>query len=169
MTQAEAIPTEDELVRDFTNRLGQDSFGTGPLAELRRMDPRQPAAAPPALHRLLARVPDELSHGQQFDRWFLFVHLLALAAPERHRGGQSLGTALFAAGYSDGRLTRLLEAPEADLSVVLPRMVRFLVAHGERLDPFELAHLTLRRDKAPNRLRIARDYYRAEARAPQAT
>jgi len=66
MTQAEAIPTEDELVRDFTNRLGQDSFGTGPLAELRRMDPRQPAAAPPALHRLLARVPDELSHGQQF-------------------------------------------------------------------------------------------------------
>jgi CRISPR system Cascade subunit CasB len=166
MTQTEATLTEDEWVRDFIGRLGQEGFGTGPLAELRRMDVRQPAAAPPALHRLLARLPEDRAFGRQFDRWALLVHLLALAAPEQHRGGQSLGQALFNAGYSEGRLTRLLDASESDFPVILPRMVRFLVAHGERLNPFELAHLVLRRDKTRERLRIARDYYRAEVRQP---
>nr|UXE45522.1 hypothetical protein Hi04_10k_c4997_00006 [uncultured bacterium] len=157
---------DDELVRDLIGRLGQEALGTGPLAEMRRADPRRPAEAPPALHRLLARLPDDMTRGRQFDRWALLVHLLALAAPEQHRGGQSLGQALFSAEYSEGRLTRLLEATEADYPVVLPRMVRFLVAHGERLNPFELARLVLRRDKTQQRLRIARDYYRAEARQP---
>jgi CRISPR system Cascade subunit CasB len=168
MSQAEALSTEDDLVRDVIGRLGQEAFGTGPLAELRRMDARQPATAPAALHRLLARLPEDRVFGRQFDAWTLLIHLLSLAAPEQHRGGQSLGQALLTAGYSEGRLTRLLDANEMDFPVILPRMVRFLVAHGERLNPFELAQLVLRRDKTRQRLRIARDYYRAEARQPDA-
>ena len=168
MTQADEIRPEDELVKDCVRRLGQEAFGTGPLAELRRMDPRHPEAAPPALHRLLANLPDECLGEPDFRRWALFVHLLALAAPDRHHGGPPLGRALLSAGYSEGRLTRLLEAPEAEFAVVLPRMVRFLVARGGRLNPFELADLVLRRDKAPQRLRIARHYFRAEAAEPAA-
>jgi CRISPR system Cascade subunit CasB len=168
MILAEAREPDDVLLRDLLGRLAQDGFGTGPLAELRRLDPRHPEAAPPALHRQLVSLADERARGQDFGRWALLVHLLALAAPELHRGGASLGKGLFDAGYSEGRLTRLLEAAEPEFSVLLPRMVRFLVARGERLSPFELADLVLRRDKERSRLRIARDYYRAEARKPEA-
>jgi CRISPR type I-E-associated protein CasB/Cse2 len=173
MTQADskpdAIRATDDAITDIVARIGHESFGTGPLAELRRMDPRQGAQGVPTMHRLLARyVPDDWLGGDAIHRWALLVHLLALAAPEQHRGGASLGTALFAVGYSEGRLTRLLEAREADLDVVLPRMVRFLVAKGERLNPYELARFVLRRGGEAERLRIARDYYRAEAKQPDA-
>ena len=47
-------------------------------------------------------------------------------------------------------------------------MVRFMVAKGERLNPFELARLVIWRGGEQDRLRIARDYYRAEARKPEA-
>ncbi len=145
------------------------SFGTGPLAELRRMDPKRGAHGTAALHRLLARyVPDWWLGDDNFVRWALLVHLLALAAPDQHRGGMPLGSALFSAGYSEGRLTRLLEASEDELDVVLPRMVRFLVAKGERLQPYEIARLVLRRGNDADRLNIAREYYRAEAKQPDA-
>ncbi len=113
-------------------------------------------------------MPDEWLGGDNMQRWVLLLHLLALAAPEQHRGGASLGSALFAAGYSEGRLTRLLEARETELNVVLPRMVRFLVSKGERLHPYELKRLVLSRGGQTERLRIARDYYRAEAKRPDA-
>ncbi len=169
MTQGDENRTDAGVVNDLTTRLGQESFGTGPLAELRRMDPKLAFASEPALHRLLARyVPDDWLRGTGTNRWALLVHLLALAAPDHHRGGASLGAALFAAGYSEGRLTRLLEARVEEFATVLPRMVRFLVAKGERLNPFELARLVIWRGAEPDRLRIARDYYRAEAKQPEA-
>jgi CRISPR system Cascade subunit CasB len=169
MTQADANRTEAEVIADLTARLGQESFGTGPLAELRRIDPKRAFLSAPALHRLLARyVPDDWLRGAGTNRWALLVHLLALAAPDQHRGGTSLGAALFAADYSEGRLTRLLEARVEEFATVLPRMVRFLVAKGERLNPFELARLVIWRGAEADRLRIARDYYRAEAKRPEA-
>jgi CRISPR type I-E-associated protein CasB/Cse2 len=163
MTQNEA-----DLVRKLIDRLGQESFGTGPLAELRRMDPARPAAAPAALHRLLAYHPDDMLRGSGMDRWTLLTHLFALAAPELHRGGDPLGETLFRAGYSEGRLTRLLESEDEALPIVLPRLVRFLTAKRERLRPFELAQLVLWRDTEQDRWRIARDFYRAEAKKPEA-
>jgi CRISPR type I-E-associated protein CasB/Cse2 len=167
--EPEAQRTQKEMIGALVARIGNESFGTGPLAELRRMDPRQAVLGQPALHRLLARcVPEDRLHGEGMGRWALLVHLLALAAPDQHRGGERLGRALFAAGYSEGRLTRLLEAPAADFAAVLPRMVRFLVAKGERLDPYELADLVIRGGGERERLQIARQYYRAEAKNSQA-
>jgi CRISPR type I-E-associated protein CasB/Cse2 len=169
MTMDAPTRTTDDVIGDLVARIGHESFGTGPLAELRRMDPKQGAASTPALHRLLARyVPDNWLGGDSIDRWALLVHLLALAAPDQHRGSGSLGAAMFAAGYSEGRLTRLLLAREAELDVVLPRMVRFLVAKGERVNPYELRRFVLSRGGEAERMRIARDYYRAEAKQPVA-
>jgi CRISPR system Cascade subunit CasB len=158
-------PEETSLVGRIARQLGQEGFGTGPHAELRRMDPTKPGSAPATLHRLLAQHPDDQLRGARFDRWMLLVHLLALAAPEGHRGGASLGAALYRADYSEGRLTRLLEAENGALAVVLPRMVRFLVAKGESLPHLELADLVLWGGSDRSKQRIARDYYRAEAKA----
>jgi CRISPR system Cascade subunit CasB len=157
------------MVGDLVARIGHASFGTGPLAELRRMNPKQAVSGQPALHRLLARyVAEDRLGGNGMNRWSLLVHLLALAAPDQHRGGTRLGRALFEAGYSEGRMTKLLEASSADFAVVLPRMVRFLVAKGERLDPYELADLVIGDESARERQRIAQEYYRADARKSQA-
>lgn len=159
MTQDEAA-----LIGTIVDRLGQPHLGTGPLAELRRMDPARPATAPAALHRLLAYHPDNALRGSGFDRWALLVHLLALAAPERHRGGASLGAALARAEYSEGRLTRLLETESSALSITLPRLVRFLIAKGEAIPHFELAQFVLWGGSDRDRMRIARDFYRIESK-----
>lgn len=164
MTREDDPRTQAEMVGSIVGRICHDSFGTGPLAELRRMDPRQAAPSQPALHRLLARhVADDRLHGDGSRRWALLVHLLALAAPSALRPHAALGDALFKADYSEGRLTRLLEASAADLPVVLPRAVRFIVVKAGALDPQELAQLVLSDGEARTRLRIARDYYRAQA------
>jgi CRISPR system Cascade subunit CasB len=156
--------TEQKMVGGIVARLADPSFGTGPLAELRRMDPEEPAPGAPALHRLLARIdPDDTVVRRNLRGWTLLVHLLALAAPEL-RGDEYLGSALFAAGYSEGRLTRILEARAEQFADVLPRMVRFLVAKRRTFNPFDLARLVLRRGAEDDRRRIARDYYRAEAK-----
>jgi CRISPR type I-E-associated protein CasB/Cse2 len=169
MAQAEAPRTQRDMVSDLVARIGHESYGTGPLAELRRMDPKQAIPGQPALHRLLARyVEEDRLRGYNMNRWALLIHLLALASPNQHRGGHSLGRTLFAAGYSEGRLTRLLETPAADFAAVLPRMVRFVVAKGERLDPYELAELVIRGGADRERLHIAQEYYRAEASKSQA-
>jgi hypothetical protein len=164
---ADAKPrTEDEIVGEIIAQLGRESFGTGPLAELRRMDPRATVPVTPTLHRLLARsVPEAWLGGEGLRRWALFIHLLALAAPSPLHGFTPLGEALFAAGFNEGRLTTLLEAQEKDFSVVLPRMVRFLVAKGGSPHPYQLARLVLGGGRDDDRLAIARAFYRADARS----
>jgi len=153
-------------VRAMADRIADSDYGTGPLAELRRLDPRHPVA--PAFYRLLARLPDGRPYGLGIEEWALLIHAIALAAPELHLGKERLGKPLFAAGYKEGRLTRLLNARAEDLPKIIPRMVRFLVAKGEALDPVVLAWFIHdvsaggeRAEKA--RERLARDYYRAEA------
>lgn len=161
--------TEQKMIGTAIAILGNEDYGTGPLAEMRRLDPREPAPGAPALYRLLARMdPEDTTVRDNPRGWTLLVHLLALAAPDLHVGGDRLGSALFAAGWSESRLTRLLEAQPDELFVQLPRMVRFLVAKGEKLSPFDLARLVLRRGADAGRRRIAQDYYRAEARNSQA-
>jgi hypothetical protein len=158
--------TQSEIVRDLIAKLGHENFGTGPLAELRRMDPRDAIPATPALHRLLARnVPEAWLGGDGLSRWTLLIHLLALAAPSPLHTFTALGETLFAAGYKEGRLTALLEAPAKDFSVVLPRMVRLLAAKRRHPHPYQLAHLVLGGGREVDRMAIARAFYRAEARS----
>src|ERR1700679_2977856 len=95
MTQPDAPRTQRDMVGDLVAGIGHKLFGTGPLAELRRMDPKQAAPGQPALHRLLARyVAEDRLRGTGMNRWTLLIHLLALAAPDQHRGGERLGRAL---------------------------------------------------------------------------
>jgi hypothetical protein len=163
----EAKPhTQDEVVRDLIAKLGQENFGTGPLAELRRMDPRAAIPTTPTLHRLLARnVPEAWLGGEGLSRWALLIHLLALAAPSPLHDFTALGEALFTAGYKEGRLTALLEAEAKDFPLVLPRMVRFLVAKNGNPHPYQLARFVLGGGREVDRMTIARAFYRAEARS----
>ena len=164
---ADAAPrTQNEVVRDLIAKLGQENFGTGKLAELRRMDPRAAIPTTPTLHRLLARnVPEAWLGGDGLNRWTLLIHLLALAAPSPQHDLTALGEALFTAGYNEGRLTALLEAPAKDFPVVLPRMVRFLIAKNGNPHPYQLARFVLGGGREDDRLTIARGFYRAEARS----
>ena len=158
--------TQDETVGDLITKLSQENFGTGPLAELRRMDPRAAIPVTPTLHRLLARhVPEAWLGGEGLHRWALLIHLLALAAPTPLHDFTPLGEALFAVGYNEGRLTKLLEAQEKDFSVVLPRMVRFMVSKGASPHPYQLARLVLGGGREDDRMAIARTFYRADARS----
>lgn len=171
-------PTPGALALKMAGWIGTDAFGTGPRAMLRRLDLRAPGAlAEPALQRLLVQVLGDNWSGQRVMRdWALLAHLLALGAPDLHSGGGAFGAALHAAGFSESRLLRLLEADRDTLTVLLPRACRFLVAKGQRLNPPELIRLIRDAGKddaeALERTRtdIARAYYRAErdaARPPQ--
>ena len=175
MPPPDPAPSSRETILAIATRLADPMFGTGPLATLRRLDPAGALAAP-ALQRLLARHVVE-QDPLRLRAWALLIHCMAIAAPEQHRGGEALGAALYQAGYQEGRLARLLKARGGEMLVAAPRLTRFLVARGQALDPTGLWRLirpvlidgacdTDRAEEA--RTRIARDYYRAEARAARA-
>jgi CRISPR type I-E-associated protein CasB/Cse2 len=166
-----AEPTRNQVIGAIARRLSDaDVFGTGPLAELRRLDPTGPLSEP-ALHRLLTNVPEAWMKGDELRRWALIVHAMALAAPDHLSATERLGSALFAAGLKEGRLVNLLDATDDELLTAIPRVVRFLVARGHNLNAFALADLILSAGRHNEpwservRQRIAQDYYRAEARA----
>ena len=165
-----AKPTRNEIIGAIARRLSeQGRLGTGPLAELRRLDPAG-ALSEPTLHRLLTAVPESWLYGDGLRRWALIVHAMALAAPDALRATARFGSVLFAAGFKEGRLVNLLDATSDELLTVLPRAVRFLVSRGQALNVFALADLVLSADQGDGgwsesvRQRIAQDYYRAEAR-----
>lgn len=177
---AGSVPAEPklyEVIYAIAAQLDPDRLGTGPLAMLRRLDPTGNLAEP-ALQRLLCQhVPDAWLGGEDgMRRWALLVHAMALAAPDLHRTygiDGRLGLVLFKAGFKEGRLVRLLEAGPVDLSVVIPRAVRFLVAKRQGFDSVMLARWVLGiaagGDHAEDqRTLVARDYFRAERKAGQA-
>jgi CRISPR type I-E-associated protein CasB/Cse2 len=166
-----AEPTRNQVIGLIAHRLSdRDRFGTGPLAELRRLDPDGPLSEP-ALHRLLTNVPESWLVGDGLRRWTLIVHAMALAAPDGLKATARLGSALLASGFKEGRLVNLLDATSDELLTALPRAVRFLVTRGHSLNAFALADLVLSASRDDGgwsesvRRRIAQDYYRAEARA----
>lgn len=174
--QAEAAaaeePSVESVVGKIVSTLSRETFGTGPLAELRRLDPNGPLAAP-ALYRVLAQcVPETWVRGESTRRWALVVHCLALAAPDRLGSAVGLGRALLDASFSDKRFVNLLDASPEELRDRLPRAVRFLVQRGGSLHGKQLADLALTDPAAPDydarRQKIANDYYRAEYEAEKA-
>lgn len=161
------IPTRAEVVGRIAHDLQDETFGTGPLAELRRLDPSGPLSAP-ALHRLLARHVSEawVKHPDGLRDWALLIHCLALAAPDRLFGTDRLGKTLHDAGFGETRLANLLDADPVEQRDRLPRAVRFLVHRGGALNGPQLADLIMNRPDTAgyDRIRqwIASDYYRAE-------
>lgn len=162
----EAAPRIGQRLRSIATLLNPEIMGIGPLAMLRRIDPSG-IPPEPALHRLLARSVDDAAGTEEMLSWTMLIHAMALAAPDRIGFGLGLGRPLFTAGYKEGRMTRLLEARRDELALLVPRAVRFLLAHGERLDPDALAAFVLGvrgggERAETSRTALARDYYRAE-------
>ena len=104
--------------------------------------------------------------------WAMLVQAIAILTPKgretdrkrAHDPTVPMGAALYGAGVSNLRLGRLLDAPKEmrrDLAVRLCR--RLAATDHKRFDLRTLAELILYGSEKTNR-RIARDYYRAEAR-----
>ena len=105
--------------------------------------------------------------------WAALIQAIAILTPKgtetdrrpAHDCTVPMGAALYRAGVSNLRLARLLDAPREmrrDLAVRLCR--RLAATDHKRFDLRTLAALILYGSEKTNR-RIARDYYRAEAKA----
>ncbi len=134
----------------------------GDLAELRRLDPDQPGA--PAFFRILARVAPEAGP-DAMRRYANFLRILALK-PET-LSDDRLGAVMAEAGVSESRVQRLLTARGAAMGDQL-RLIAGRLANAGNLPWRGFADLLLTKDEKhadDNRLRIARDYWRALDRA----
>jgi CRISPR system Cascade subunit CasB len=167
---APTAPTVASLVQRLAGLLQRSPALTrGDLADLRRMDPRRPAAA---FFKLEGLVLDEVlpgdaaRRGDLEARWAAVVLGLAQLG-DLHAPQARLGVALAEAGFSELRFARLLQADDERLLDELPALARFLAAKGVPADWSAAARLALsagRRDEDEIRRHLARDYYGALAR-----
>lgn len=163
--QATVPPQESSLastVARLAAVIGNPHYPAGDRAALRRWAPGQPV--PLAFYRLwLRHSGGELPSEIQTEAWLLLVWCAATLGQEAHRPTRRLGQALAESGFSEGRLERLLSAPEGARSELLISAVRFLAAKGECFDLTEAARFLLTTDQARrdslNR-RIAEAFYR---------
>ena len=152
----------DSLARTMAHiaaTLGSEHFPTGERAALRRMSPGQPP--PLYFYRFALRHLPEGWERNEPD-WGTLTAGIALMAPHAHQPGRGLGTALGEAGYSEGRLERLLQSEGDTRRTLFLRAVRFLAAKAQPFDWSGGAQLllTINQEKreAVHR-RIARDFY----------
>ena len=134
----------------------------GDLAELRRLDTDQPSA--PAFFRILARVAPEAGP-DAMRRYANFLRILALK-PEVLTDDR-LGTVMAQTGVSESRVQRLLTARGGAMGDQL-RLIAHRLANAGNLPWRGFSDLLLTKDEKhadDNRLRIARDYWRALDRA----
>ena len=122
---------------------------------------------------------EHASSGAVWDEtgWAALVRAIAILTPKGRETGRtpahdpkiSMGAALYGAGVSELRLARLLNAPREmrrDLAIRLCR--RLAATEHKRFDLRTLGKLILFDDDHTNH-EIARDYYRAEAKAGRAS
>lgn len=141
-------------------------FGSGDLAELRRMDPRRIDAA--AFWKAEALFFDALlpptgdARALQETRWAAVLVGFA-ELQDLHHVGRRLGAALHEAGLSEARFVRLLRADRELLIDELPTLARYLAAKGVPADWVDAARLLLGENEEVaerHRRALARDYYR---------
>jgi len=157
-----------ELIQALAGTVNK-RLSPGEVAELRRLDPRQPGS--PAFWKLAAlHLGDNkfwwIGGGDDRDeverRWAAVFSFIALAGGF-HQPHAPLGTALANAGFHELRFTRLLRARGGRLLDELSTTVRFLVAKAESFDVRELAALIASSDHPQwaerVRRQVARGYY----------
>lgn len=164
--------TTDAIVRRLAEKMSSQDFPNGDLAGLRRMNPNSPDVA--AYWRLMAE-QRLLGNPHLEHKWGLIMHGIALMMPKAHDKEISVGKALFEGGdgqrgsafYSDLRLNQLLRAQGEMLTTLLIRLFRMMKAANQPFDWGEMASFILDEgdDAEQARLKIARNYYRAEYRA----
>lgn len=178
LIEPQASPLQDKRV----NPIGQlakhiedaDIASRAALARLspEAMLPHQMAALARAL--VAAGLEPETWRTETWQRWALMAHGMAQAG---HDGKGRLGQQLLHAGVAESRVTRLLVARGDALLQIVPRLLRLLASRQVRPNWHELGELILKDastdpdDQAiveNRRLRIAGDYYGAQARQGKA-
>lgn len=157
---------------------GQIAFlSTGDRALLRRMYLTESHQADGVVIRLMHRAGlTAPSDPRNFAPWRLLVHCAALlsgtAGLYPHATGRPLGAAFQEIGLSENRLMRLTSARGKGLEAQIIRAVRMLAQKGQV--PVNLRTLFALIGNDPEkaedaRIRIAKDYYAAEARSEEGT
>ncbi|MEJ5207097.1 type I-E CRISPR-associated protein Cse2/CasB [Denitratimonas sp. CY0512] len=160
------VPSQDSTLASTVARLaaviGNPHYPAGDRAALRRWSMNQPA--PLAFYRLwLRHANEELPPESRTEAWLLLTWCMATLGHDTHTPTRRIGQALAESGFSEGRLERLLSAPDAVRPELFMSAVRFLAAKGERFDLVEAARFLLTTDGAQrdgiNR-RVAETFYR---------
>lgn len=155
--QGEGLPPDRERIRDVVGRLaakmGRDlekgGFGTGEVAELRRMDAAQGAAATSltfwriVVEELEAnKLLGKQAGGDLLRPWVVILRAAAELAGH-YRPAERLGRALQQAHVDEKRLVRLLRAEGEDLGEQVRVVVHQIRSAGIDVDVRDLAELVL--------------------------
>jgi hypothetical protein len=163
------------IIGEVARALGADWFSSGDRAELKRYEPGRRGAGEMVALRLLvsAGAPVVAMSGDEIQNWLALLRCMALLSGPNHDPHSTAfeanpGRVLFRIGYSESRLSLLLEARHQAFHELLLRAARMMMGHGERLNWSKIAPLVLAEDPertwAENaRLEIARDYFLAQA------
>lgn len=166
MNEAETLqepqPSLSSILARLAAVIGAPHYPSGDRAALRRWAPGQPV--PLAFYRLwLRHVGAELPQEGQTEAWMLFAWALAILGAAAHDPKRPWGQALAEAGFAEGRLERLLSAPEDLRADLFIQAVRFLAAKGERFNLVDAALYLLTADESKREglhRRIAQTFYR---------
>lgn len=140
--------------------IGSANYTNADRAALKRWAPGQPI--PLAFYRLwLRHIGADLPPESQIEDWMTLAWGMALCGG-CHDARRPLGQALAESHFAEGRLERLLSAPDDLRRELFMSTVRFLAAKDERFDWTEAARFLLTHDtdkRESIHRRIAQAYY----------
>lgn len=155
-------PTLGSDVARLAGVIGSPHFPGGDRAALRRWAPGQPV--PLAFYRLwLRHLGSDSPPENRTEAWMAIVWAIATLGEGCHDPKRPFGQSLAESGFSEGRLERLLSAPDDVRIDLFMSAVRFLAAKGERFDLAEAARFLLTTDEGKREQvhrRIAQAFYR---------
>lgn len=165
----DAVRSPFELVPRMARRIAR--LDPGPAAALRRGPASGAGTA--AYWRLVAPLENDQTWGEN-DGWETIIQSMAILTPRGeasdkspcHDPTKAMGAVLFESGFTELRLAHMISAPSTTRRRLLVRACRRLAASGHaRFDMKTLARFVLvLHDDEPAK-QIAREYYRAEAKA----
>jgi CRISPR system Cascade subunit CasB len=142
--------------------IDRPDYSPGERASLRRWAPGQPI--PLAFYRLwLKYLRAELPEERQAEAWMALAWGLATCQRGCHTPGRPFGQALAESDFPEGRLERLLSAPEDVRIELFMNAVRFLASRGECFNWVEASQFLLATDPQKRESihrRIAAAYFR---------
>lgn len=155
----EAPPPLGRVIGRISHVICAESFPTGQRAALRRVVPGHPL--PLSFYGFAdGFLPEGWTHRK--DDWATLVAGIAIMSPRSHDPRAAFGQALAAAGYSEVRLERLLQARDDTVRTLLLRAARLLAAKHMPCNWLECARLLLTRDaerREDIRMEVARSFY----------
>jgi len=179
MTMSESVaapPSRSQATRTrlslLQQRVRESILDTGSMAALRRGDSRT-VLSQPAFHRLTAGFDDHEFAGDGAERWATVAQGIALTGvPDGDR--EAAGATLARLGFSESRFSRLLSARGGAFRNQVTLLARFARGRGAALDWSDLGELVLLEERVEERadalrLRLAREFYRANEKSAQST